>query len=74
MLPARRRPASTSATGYVNPVYRSDFPDPSVLRVGGTYHAYGTQGGGANIQTLTSGRPGALAAGPDALPSWAAGR
>ena len=67
-------PATAAAGTYVNPVYDQDFPDPAVLRVGTTYHAYGTQGAGKNIQTLTSPdlvhwRPGA-----DALPelgSWA---
>jgi len=58
----------------VNPVWDQDFPDPAVLRTGRTYHAYATQGGGKNVQTLTSTdlvhwRPGA-----DALPDvgkWA---
>ncbi|MFL6160731.1 MAG: glycoside hydrolase family 43 protein [Jatrophihabitantaceae bacterium] len=65
---------STSADGYVNPVYRSDFPDPAVLRVGTQYHAYGTQGGSKNIQTLTSADLVHWRAGPDALPDvgrWA---
>jgi beta-xylosidase len=43
-----------AAVTYTNPVYPSDFPDPFVLRVGDTYHAYATNGGGATIQMLTS--------------------
>jgi beta-xylosidase len=69
--------AGSTAAGartYVNPVWDQDFPDPAVLRAGGSFHAYATQGGGKNIQTLTSTdlvhwRPGA-----DALPElgrWA---
>jgi beta-xylosidase len=42
------------AVTYTNPVYASDFPDPFVLRVGKTYYAYATNGGGATIQSLTS--------------------
>ncbi|HEU5270579.1 MAG TPA: glycoside hydrolase family 43 protein, partial [Jatrophihabitans sp.] len=63
-----------AAGGYVNPVYRSDFPDPAVLRAGGTYHAYGTQSGDANVQTLTSTDLVHWQAGKDALPQlgrWA---
>ena len=67
--------SDTGATsGYVNPVYRSNFPDPGVLRAGGTYHAYGTQGPGGNIQTLTSPDLVHWQAGSDALPQlgeWA---
>jgi len=58
----------------VNPVWTSDFPDPSVLPVGRTFHAYGTQGGGKNVQTLTSTDLVHWRPGPDALPdvgSWA---
>lgn len=71
------RPATAPAgiaNGYVNPVYRSNFPDPAVLRVGGSYHAYGTQGGGGNVQTLTSTDLVHWRPGPDALPqlgNWA---
>ena len=39
---------------YTNPVYASDFPDPFVMRVGQTYYAYATNGGGATIQLLHS--------------------
>jgi len=66
--------ADALAGTYVNPVWDQDFPDPAVLRVASTYHAYGTQGGGHNIQTLTSPDLVHWRAGPDALPdvgSWA---
>lgn len=66
--------ATAAAHSYQNPVYRSDFPDPSVLRVAGTFHAYATQGDGKNIQTLTSPDLVHWQAGPDALPEvgrWA---
>jgi beta-xylosidase len=67
-------PTSAPAGTYVNPVWDRDFPDPAVLRVGSTYHAYATQGGGANIQTLTSADLVHWRPGPDALPQlggWA---
>ncbi|HVU93183.1 MAG TPA: glycoside hydrolase family 43 protein [Jatrophihabitans sp.] len=68
--------ASTPARAgtYVNPVWDRDFPDPAVLRAGNTFHAYGTQGGGANVQTLTSTDLVHWRAGADALPQvgrWA---
>jgi hypothetical protein len=54
-------------------VYCDDFPDPFVLRVGGSYYAYSTQSGGYHIPVLTThglfnggGRREAL---PN-LPSW----
>ena len=34
--------------------YSSNFPDPSVLRIGGRYYAYGTSTGGAYLPVLTS--------------------
>jgi beta-xylosidase len=64
--PASAMPTG-NPTGYVNPVYRSDFPDPAVLRVGGTWHAYATQGVGGNVQTLTSTDLVHWRTGPDAL-------
>jgi beta-xylosidase len=65
---------AADASTYTNPVYVGDFPDPAVLRVGGTYHAYGTQGAGDNIQTLTSRDLVHWGAGEEALPElgrWA---
>jgi len=50
---------TTSATGYTNVVLDQDFPDPSVLKAGGTYWAYATQtflgnGQRVNIQGASS--------------------
>ncbi|HEX8303449.1 MAG TPA: glycoside hydrolase family 43 protein [Jatrophihabitans sp.] len=61
---------------YQNPVYEENFPDPAALRVGNRYYAYATQGGGSNIQVLTSPDLIHWTAGPDALPQvgrWASG-
>jgi beta-xylosidase len=66
-------PAGRAGT-YVNPVWDQDFPDPAVLRADGTFYAYATQGGGANIQTLHSTDLVHWRAGSDALPTvgkWA---
>ena len=35
-------------------VYRANFPDPHVLRIGRTYYAYGTNTGGAYVPAMTS--------------------
>jgi beta-xylosidase len=59
---------------FANPIHPTDFPDPFVLRVGDTYHAYGTNGGGKEVQTLTSSDLVHWRSGPDALPdvgTWA---
>ena len=50
---------TTPTTGYKNPVLDRDFPDPSAIRVGKTWWAYGTQtflGNGVkiNIQSAKS--------------------
>lgn len=39
---------------YKNPVVAQDFADPFVLFANGTYHAYATNGNGANVQLITS--------------------
>ena len=36
------------------PAYAGDFPDPHVLRVGGTYYAYSTTTGGRHLPVLRS--------------------
>jgi hypothetical protein len=54
-------------------VYRGDFPDPSVLVVGGRYYAYSTQSGPFHIQVITSGDLTKWSAPEEALPvlpSW----
>ena len=45
---------SSKPARFTNPVFRGDFPDPYVLRVGDTYWAYATNSGGRNIQSLRS--------------------
>src|SRR5687767_1060346 len=59
---------------FRNPVHAADFPDPFVLRVGDTYHAYGTNGDGDEVRTLTSTDLVDWRVGGDALPEvgrWA---
>jgi beta-xylosidase len=43
--------AASAATGHV---YPGDFPDPFVLRLGGSYMAYATQTGQINVQGMRS--------------------
>lgn len=57
------------------PAYGGDFPDPSVLRVGGVYWAYSTGSGGRNLQVMTSADLRTWSAPADPLPTlpgWAA--
>ena len=64
--------ASSSATGFTNPVWDSNFPDPMIVEGGdGTYWAFGTNGNGANVQTLRSSDLIEWEQGPDALPTLA---
>ena len=63
--------AGAASTG---PAYGADFPDPFVMRVGGTYYAYATQTGPTSVQGMQSsdtarwhGRSDALLG----LPPWA---
>lgn len=46
--------SAAQAPTYTNPVYRHDFPDPFVLKVGRTYYAYGTNVGLTNLPVLRS--------------------
>lgn len=65
--------ANTSAASKL--VIDGDFPDPDVLRDGGTYYAYSTNSTHGNVPTATAPAPaGPWRRGPDALPrpgSWA---
>lgn len=59
---------------YVNPVFAKDFPDPYVMRVGGTYYAFATNAAGKNVRTAKSTDLATWTELPDALPtlpSWA---
>lgn len=57
---------------FKNPVYEHDFPDPFVLKVGKTYHAYATNGDGSNVRTLISTNLVNWTPGADAMPELAA--
>ncbi len=50
--------ANTTVTAspgeFENPVIAQNFPDPDTLKVGTTYYAYATNGGGKNIQAAKS--------------------
>jgi beta-xylosidase len=53
--PAPTTTATLAGPSFTNPVYKSDFPDPYVLRVGDTYYAYGTTNGSTvNIRVIKS--------------------
>ncbi len=66
-------PASSSpSTGFA---IDQDFPDPDVLRVGGTFYAYATNSPSANVQLATSrdGKTWSVSASDvlPTLPTWA---
>jgi beta-xylosidase len=68
-------PAASAATSaFQAPVYAGDFPDPSVVVVGGVYWAYSTGSGGRNLQVMQSSNLTGWTAPSDplpALPAWA---
>jgi len=67
-------PDPASAGTYTNPVYRHDFPDPHVIRVGDTYYAYATNSGTSNVPVIRSTDLVAWERAGDAmpaLPAWA---
>lgn len=43
-LCAQQDPLGEKASRLINPVLDADFPDPTVINIGGTFHAYATQG------------------------------
>jgi beta-xylosidase len=48
-------PTELPGPSFTNPVYKEDFPDPYVMRVGDTYYAYGTTNGTTvNIRVIKS--------------------
>ena len=47
----RRSPITIA---YENPVLDRNFPDPGVVNFNGVYYAFGTNGGGGNVQAATS--------------------
>ncbi|GHG54368.1 glycoside hydrolase family 43 protein [Streptomyces griseocarneus] len=63
-------PAGAAVSG---PVIDREFADPDIVKVGGTYHAYATNGDGKNIQHATSrDLVHWTVAGADALPALGA--
>ena len=66
--------AARAGSGFRAPVYAGDFPDPSVLLVGGVYWAYATGSGGRNLQVMRSNNLASWTAPSDplpTLPAWA---
>lgn len=58
-----------AASGFTNPVYASNFPDPMIVADdAGGFWALGTNGNGSNVQTLRSEDLTTWQQGPDALP------
>ncbi|MFC7492466.1 MULTISPECIES: glycoside hydrolase family 43 protein [unclassified Knoellia] len=55
-------------TGLTNPVWRSNFPDPQIVKDEDGYVAFATNGNGMNVQTLTSTDLVEWSQGSDALP------
>ncbi|MGK5741190.1 family 43 glycosylhydrolase [Micromonospora sp. URMC 103] len=69
--------AATAATTPAALVIADDFPDPDVIKVGGTYYAYSTNNGHGNVPVATAtSLTGPWTRRPDALPTlgaWANG-
>ncbi len=53
-LPVLAAAPAGAAPSAARAVLPGDFPDPDVLQVSGTYHAYATGGGGTNVRHATS--------------------
>jgi len=63
-----------ASSSFTAPVYQGDFPDPTVLDVGGTYWAYATGSAGRNLQVMSSPNLAQWTVPTDplpVLPSWA---
>ncbi len=61
--------ADPSPRPSITPVIDGNFPDPDVLTVDGTYHAYATNSDGVNVQHRTSRNLRTWKDRPDALPT-----
>jgi beta-xylosidase len=73
-LSGARAAATLKTKTFKNAVYKHNFPDPFVLKVGKTYYAYGTNTTDADIPTLISKDLVHWKAGKDAMPGpppWA---
>ncbi len=67
--PPAADPAPPVPTGFTNPVYAGNFPDPMIVAdPDGGYWAVATNGNGSNAQTLRSADLTSWEQGPDALP------
>ena len=76
----KRAPTSTPSPivvpegQFLNPVIRSDFPDPGITNVDGVYYAYATNSGNKNVQVARSNdlvKWEMLRDGLPSLPRWA---
>src|SRR4051794_40627854 len=66
---------AAAATPLPDPLFAPDFPDPSLLKVGATTYAFGTNGRSGNVQVIRSADLRTWERLPDALPNlpvWAA--
>ncbi|HEX8219726.1 MAG TPA: glycoside hydrolase family 43 protein [Chloroflexia bacterium] len=77
----KRAPTSTPSPivvpegQFLNPVIRSDFPDPGITNVDGVYYAYATNSGNKNVQVARSNdliKWEMLRDGLPSLPRWTA--
>jgi beta-xylosidase len=70
--------AAPAARTFTNPVVDANFPDPGILKVGGTYYAFATNSRGRTVPVRTStdlAQWSATSEALPALPGWArAGR
>jgi beta-xylosidase len=67
-------PAFAATKTFAAPVYASDFPDPSIMLVNGTYWAFATGSAGRNLQVTRSADLTRWSAPVDplpVLPAWA---
>jgi beta-xylosidase len=67
-------PASIEGPSYDNPVFATDFPDPHVVLVDGTYYAYSTNSANQNLPVISSTNLAEWQRerdGMPALPKWA---
>ena len=74
LLTAFAQPAAAATGSFSAPVYSSDFPDPSVVLVNGTYWAYATGSAGRNLQVMSSANMANWSPPADplpVLPTWA---
>lgn len=64
-------PSEATVSGFTNPVFAANFPDPQVIAEGDGYIAIATNGNGMNVQVLTSPDMAEWSQGMDAMPTLA---